>query len=140
MYVIFGAPKIIKTVTLILSEKGFLVMPTKLKEYVIVRRNPRRDIPESFHDQVKIEEFNENYYTFLKGDDVLKNIISPVKLKSGQVVSIIGGPYKDFKGIIKTANPNNTYTVEISVFDKPVRAVVEHEHLQKTNYTDEEVK
>jgi transcription antitermination factor NusG len=134
MYVIFSSPKIIKTVTHILSEKGFLVMPTKLKEYIIVRRDPRRDIPESFHDQVKIEEFSENYYTFLKGDDTLKNIITPARLKSGQVVSIIGGPYKDFRGIIKTVNPTDTYVVEISVFNKPVRAVVEHEHLQKTDY------
>ncbi len=138
MYVIFGSPKIVKTITFILSGKGFLVMPTKLKEYVIVRRDPRRDIPESFHEQIRIEEFNENYYTFLKGDDVLKNIISPAKLKSGEVVCIIGGPYKDFKGIIKTANPNNTYVVELSVFDKPVRAVVDHEHLQKKDYTIQE--
>jgi transcription antitermination factor NusG len=135
MYVIFSSPKIIKTVTHILSEKGFLVMPTKLKEYVIVRRDPRRDIPESFHEQVKIEEFSENYYTFLKGDDTLKNIITPARLKSDQVVSIIGGPYKDFRGIIKTVNPTDTYVVEISVFNKPVRAVVEHDHLQKTDYS-----
>jgi hypothetical protein len=138
MYVIFGAPKVIKTITLILSEKGFLVMPTKLKEYIIVRRDPRRDIPEGFYDQVRIEEFNENYYTFLKGDDALKDIISPAKHRAGQVVSIIGGTYRDFKGIIKTVNQNNTYVVEISVFGKPVRAVVENEHLQKTNYTDGE--
>jgi transcription antitermination factor NusG len=134
MYVIFSSPKIIKTLTHILSDKGFLVMPTKLKEYVIVRRDPRRDIPDSFRDQVKVEEFNESYYSFLQGDDSLKDIIKPARLKSGQVVSIIDGPYKDFKGIIKTVNPNNLYVVEISVFNKPVRAVVDHEHLQKTDY------
>lgn len=134
MYVIFSSPKNIKTITHILSGKGFLVMPTKLKEYVIVRRDPRRDIPDSFYDQVKVEEFNESYYSFLQGDDSLKDIITPARLKTGQVVSIIGGQYQDFRGIIKTVNPNNTYVVEISVFNKPVRAVVEHEHLQKTDY------
>jgi hypothetical protein len=138
MYVIFGSPKTIKTITLILSEKGFLVMPTKLKEYIIVRRDPRREIPENYHDQIRVEKFDENYYSFLEGDSVLRNILSPEKLKSGEVVSITGGPYKDFKGIIKTVNPNNTYLVEISVFDKPVRAVVEHEHVLKAADTVKE--
>ena len=127
MYIIYAMPKIIKLLIPILTKKGFIVRETKLKEYIAIRNDPSAAIPDSLRTAVKIEQYDGNYFTFLKNAGVVRDILNPPKLKAGTPVRITGGMYKDFKGIIKRVNRDNTYKLEIGVWGQMVTADVEAE-------------
>jgi hypothetical protein len=131
MYSIFGTPKINKILTKILQDHGFVVRQTKLNEYILVRRDPRRYIPDNILKAVKITEFEGDYYDFLRDANLIRDLLAPVKFRAGDPVLIVDGPYKDFNGIIKGEKPDKTFMVNISVWGKIVTAPVDAEHLEK---------
>ena len=131
MYSVFGQPKTIRILTKILEESGFVVRQTKLKEYILVRRNPKKHIPENIMKAVKVTEFEGDYYDFLRGANEVKDLLSPVKFNPGDPVVVVDGPYKDFKGIVRNEKPDKTYMVDISVWGKIVKANIDPGHLSK---------
>jgi hypothetical protein len=131
MYSIFGTPKINKILTKILQDHGFVVRQTKLKEYILVRRDPKRYIPDNILKAVKISEFEGDYYDFLRDANLIRDLLAPVKFSAGDPVLIVDGPYKDFNGIIKEEKPDKTIMVNISVWGKIVTAPVDADHLAK---------
>lgn len=131
MYSIFGQPKTIRILTRILEESGLVVRQTKLKEYILVRRNPVRLIPDNILKVVKVTEFEGGYYDFLRGANVVKDLLTPVTLKPGDPVIIVDGPYRDFNGIVRRENRDKTYMVNISVWGKIITAHIEPGHLAK---------
>jgi hypothetical protein len=108
MYSIFGPTKMLRILTKILQDHGFVVRQTKLKEYILVRRNPRRYIPDNILKAVKITEFEGDYYDFLRDANLIRDLLAPVKFRAGDPVLIVDGPYKDFNGIIKEEKPDKT--------------------------------
>ena len=131
MYSIFGTPKINKILTKILQDHGFVVRQTKLKVYILVRRDPKRYIPANILKAVKISEFEGDYYDFLRDANLIRDLLAPVKYSAGDPVLIVDGPYKDFNGIIKEEKPDKTFMVNISVWGKIVTAPVDADHLAK---------
>lgn len=131
MYSIFGQPKTIKILTKILEESGFVVRQTKLKEYILVRRNPVRHIPDNILKVVKVDEFEGGYYDFLRGANAVRDLLAPVKFDPGDPVLVVDGPYKDFNGIVRRENRDKTYMVNISVWGKIITAHIEPGHLTK---------
>jgi transcription antitermination factor NusG len=131
MYSIFGPPKTIRILSKILQENGFVVRPTKLNEYILVRRDPWSYIPENIRKAIKLTEFEGSYYDFLRDANVVKDLLAPVKFRPGEPVSIVDGPYKDFNGIIRAEKPDNLFMIDISVWGKIVTALVQGEHLAK---------
>ena len=68
----------------------------------------------------------------MKNAGIVKDILNPPKLKEKTSVLITGGMYKDFKGIIKRVNRDDTYKVEIAVWGQMVTADVNVDHVEQS--------
>lgn len=131
MYSIFATPRILKLVKKVLEDKGYVIRDTKLREYILVRKNPVMDIPENMRKFLKITRFDGDYFDFLKDANIIRDILTPEEIEAGDPVVIIDGPYKDFKGIVKERRNKDLYMVDISIWGKIVTAFVEAGHMEK---------
>jgi transcription antitermination factor NusG len=131
MYSIFAAPRVLKLVKKVLEDKGYVIRDTKLKEYILVRRDPVKHLPEKIRKFVRVSRFDGDYFDFLKDANIIRDILAPKKIEAGDPVVIIDGPYKDFKGIVKERRNKDLYMVDISIWGKIVTADVEAGHIEK---------
>ncbi len=134
MFYINAAPKIMKVIIALLHENGFVVRETKMAEYILVRNDPTDYIPDNLRTSVKIKEDDGEYIPFLKEAGRLRDILHPPKLQNGATVLITGGPYADFKGIVKSVHESdNSYSIELSIWGQIVQARIEAAQVKGTD-------
>lgn len=137
MYMIHSnSTRNIKLITKLLEGKGYIVWPTKLPDYIYVRKDPHGIIPDNLKQSLRIIEFenDESIYRFLREAGLISEILEPPKIHVGEPVCVVGGMYKDFRGIVKSINDNGTVNVEISIFGKITNAVLERSQVETVIY------